>query len=294
MNQQQNLFFVLGNALGEWWEARRSHQHGARSEPLPNDRSRWLPSRGNVIFTLAMIALLIIAQSAGALPLGRPLAAPNATSTGTIAYQGRLADSAGAPLTGTYSMIFRLYGMGTGGTPLWEEQWTGSNGVKVSDGLFNIMLGSLVPLQQSIIVGHDQLYLGITVGTDDEMAPRVQLGSVPFAVQALTVSDGSITQAQAPFALAGPASNYRIEVGTGPIETYSSDGMQGQKFIGYTTPFTAPPRVYLQVHDANWGTAVFSVVVANEAHGFQYRDYVTNRFGQPSISVGHYWIAIGQ
>jgi hypothetical protein len=32
------------------------------------------------------------------------------------------------------------------------------------------------------------------------MTPRVQLGSVPFAVQALTVPDGSITQAKAPFA----------------------------------------------------------------------------------------------
>jgi len=31
------------------------------------------------------------------------------------------------------------------------------------------------------------------VGTDDEMQPRVQLGSVPFAVQALTVPDGSVT-----------------------------------------------------------------------------------------------------
>jgi hypothetical protein len=38
--------------------------------------------------------------------------------------------------------------------------------------------------------------LGITVGTDDEMTPRVRLGSVPFAVQALTVPDGSITAAK--------------------------------------------------------------------------------------------------
>jgi hypothetical protein len=34
------------------------------------------------------------------------------------------------------------------------------------------------------------------VGTDDEMSPRVQLGSVPFAVQALTVPDGSVTTAK--------------------------------------------------------------------------------------------------
>jgi microcystin-dependent protein len=156
----------------------------------------WLPTRGNVIFTLAMIVLLIAAQSAGALPLGRAPTAPAAVSTGTIAYQGRLADADGKSLTGTYSMIFRLYNVGANGAPLWEEQWTGSNGVKVSDGLFNVMLGSLTPIPQAVITGHNQLFLGITVGTDDEMIPRVQLGSVPFAVQALTVPDGSMTTAK--------------------------------------------------------------------------------------------------
>jgi len=90
-------------------------------------------------------------------------------------------------------MIFRLYDVPTGGVYLWEEQWTGSNGVQVSDGLFNVMLGSLTSIPQSVITEHDSLFLGITVGTDDEMAPRVQLGSVPFAVQALTVPDGSVT-----------------------------------------------------------------------------------------------------
>jgi len=170
----------------------------------------WLPSPGNVIFTLAMIALLVAAQTAGALPLPAALRAPSGASTGTIAYQGRLADSAGAPLTGTYNMIFRLYDVGMGGAPLWEEQWTGPNGVKVRDGLFNVMLGSLTALPQAVITGHDQLFLGITVGTDNEMAPRVQLGSVPFAVQALTVpdesvttakiADGAVTQIKAPFA----------------------------------------------------------------------------------------------
>ena len=171
--------------------------------PLPentdflNRLRRFLaPHPGTLILTIIVVLGLLWAQSAGALPLGRPQTAPTAASTGTIAYQGRLADAAGAPLTGTYNMIFRLYATATGGTPLWEEQWTGSNGVRVSDGLFNVMLGSLTPIQQSVIANHDQLWLGITVGTDDEMAPRVQLGSVPFAVQALTVPDGSITQAK--------------------------------------------------------------------------------------------------
>ena len=82
----------------------------------------WLPTRGNVIFTLAIIGLLVVAQTVGALPLGRPQAAPLATSTGTIAYQGRLADADGNPLTDTVNMIFRLYDQASGGAPLWEEQ----------------------------------------------------------------------------------------------------------------------------------------------------------------------------
>jgi hypothetical protein len=49
---------------------------------------------------------------------------------------------------------------------------------------------TLIP--QNIMTGNNSLWLGITAGTDDEMMPRVQLGSVPFAVQALTVPEGSI------------------------------------------------------------------------------------------------------
>ena len=156
----------------------------------------WLPSRGNVLFTLLVVFTLFWAQSAGALPWSAPAAAPG-TSTGTWPYQGRLADSAGNPITATVPMIFRLYNApGAGATPLWEEQWTGSNSVQVSDGLFNVMLGSLTPIPQDVITGNGSLWLGITAGTDDEMAPRVQLGSVPYAVQALTVPDGSIATAK--------------------------------------------------------------------------------------------------
>jgi len=184
MNAEKNLLIVLG----EWWQQRQAN----RSEHRRSQWQNWLPSRGNVLFTLVMIAILLWAQSAGAVPFH----AESAASTGTVAYQGRLADSSGNPLTQTLNMSFRLYSASTGGAPLWTEQWTGSNGVKVSDGLFNVMLGSLTPIAQSLITGNSNLFLGITVGTDDEMTPRVQLGSVPFAVQALTVPDGSVTTAK--------------------------------------------------------------------------------------------------
>ena len=66
-----------------------------------------------------------------------------------------------------------LYDAASDGVPLWEELWTGANAVQVSDGLFNVMLGSLTPIDAAIISANDTLWLGITAGTDDEMSPRV-------------------------------------------------------------------------------------------------------------------------
>ena len=147
---------------------------------------KWLlPNPG----TLMLILVLALAAPT----LARQAAAPAANSVTTIPYQGRLADLNGDPITDRVNMEFRLYDVPTGGTPLWEEFWTGGNAVNVSDGLFSVMLGSLNPTLVDAVQGHDELYLGITVGTDSEMEPRVQLGSVPFSVWSLTVADDSIT-----------------------------------------------------------------------------------------------------
>lgn len=148
----------------------------------------WLPSRGNVIFTLVVIVALFWAQSAHALPWANLPAAAN--STIIWPYQGRLNNSVGIPLTAAVPMTFRLYSTSSGGTALWQEQWTS---VQVTGGLFNVMLGSLAAIPQSVVSNNNNLWLGITVGTDSEMVPRVQLGSVPFAG---TVSDGSVTTAK--------------------------------------------------------------------------------------------------
>lgn len=193
---QESLITKLSRAFDEY----RAERKQATSEVYIDSSFwqkyyRWLPNRGNVLFTIFMIGLLLWAQSAGAIgPFA--ISGTTAVSTNTIAYQGRLASAGGTPLTQTISMEFRLYSVATGGAPLWTEQWAGSNSVQVSDGLFNVMLGSLTPIPQSVISGSSNLFLGITVGTDSEMSPRVQLGSVLFAVQALTVPDGSITAAK--------------------------------------------------------------------------------------------------
>lgn len=237
-----------------------------------------LPSRGNVVFTLLVVSALFWAQIAGAIPAGIPSVT---TSTSTIAYQGRLADSSGNPVTATVPMVFRLYNLATGGTPLWEEVWTGSNSVQVSDGLFNVMLGSLFSIPQSIVTGNSNLWLGITVNADDEMQPRVQLGSVPFAVQALTVPDGSITQTKAPLLIAGPTANTRVEWGL---------GHNGQTIL-FSKPFSEPPVVIATAVENNSGWRITASVHDVTTHSFilgvEYSD------GGAGVE-GAYWVAIGR
>jgi hypothetical protein len=179
----------------------QSETHSSTNSPRLSNYSAilrsWLPSRGNVVFILLVAMVMFFVKAGGAFGgfLQSPAAAPSGSS-GVIAYQGRLADTAGNPLTGTYPSIFRLYSQNSGGTPLWEEQWTGPNSIAISDGLFNVMLGSLAPIPQELVTGNANLWLGVTVGSDDEMIPRVQVGSVFYARQALTVPDGSISTAK--------------------------------------------------------------------------------------------------
>ena len=208
MTNQKSLLLVIA----EWWEERQAaNPPEAAASPTPRVR-RWLPTPGSVLFTLLAIGGLVWAQSVGAVPGAAP-ASPDVASTGTVAYQGRLANPAGAPLTGTYGMIFRLYSGAAGGTPLWEEQWTGPNSVQVSDGLFNVMLGSLAAIPQSVMTGNSSLWLGITVGSDDEMTPRVQIGSVPFAVQAQAVPESGLD-------VAGNAGGLTIKHGDGTFMSF--------------------------------------------------------------------------
>ena len=63
--------------------------------------------------------------------------APAAPVAGKISYQGRLTDTGGTPLNGSFPMRFQLYDAASGGTLLWDS---GVLTVDVSQGLFNVAL----------------------------------------------------------------------------------------------------------------------------------------------------------
>jgi len=98
--------------------------------------------------------------------------AASALTTSSISYQGRLTDSAGEPLSGTYDMTFRLYNDSIGGT----ELDTDTHSVEATDGLFN----TDIDFDQSYFDGRE-LWFGITVG-GEEMSPRQEFKPVPYAL----------------------------------------------------------------------------------------------------------------
>jgi hypothetical protein len=105
-----------------------------------------------------------------------------------INYQGRLTGTDGNPVADdTYFIKFKIYGSESGDDSLW---WSGIQAVPVAGGLFTYQLGSVAPLPDNLFSADTVRYLGITVGTDAEISPRVRMISAPYAYQALR-SDSS-------------------------------------------------------------------------------------------------------
>lgn len=106
----------------------------------------------------------------------------------TIPFQAQVKTVADKPVTTPAPFTFSLYAASTGGTALWSETQT----LTPSNGVVATVLGKVTPIPTS--VSFDQpLWIGVAVGTDAEMTPRLLLASVPYA---LTVADGAVSTAK--------------------------------------------------------------------------------------------------
>jgi hypothetical protein len=138
-----------------------------------------------MIFLSALLLLMATAIGWGQIPQ-------------TISYQGVLTDPNGATVpNGNYSLAFKLYEVASGGTPSWTE----TQNTAVNNGIFNVILGSVNPLN----LPFDKPYwLGITVGNGVELSPRAQLTASAYSLNARSVADGAVTTNKiADFAVTG-------------------------------------------------------------------------------------------
>lgn len=103
-----------------------------------------------------------------------------------INFQGKLVNPDGTNVTdGSYSIVFTLYNAASAGSSLWTE----TQSVTLSNGIFQVNLGTTCLFNTAAACNNntpvdfnsDQLYLGIKVGSDAEMTPRIQFTAVPQA-----------------------------------------------------------------------------------------------------------------
>jgi len=116
----------------------------------------------------------LLAASVVALPGLAAAAVPS-----TMMQQGRLYDANDVPINATLQMVFAIYDSPGAAVPLWSEV----HSVTFEEGSYSVSLGSIVPFTTTVFDGSVR-YLGITVGSDPEMAPRPEIGSVPYALLA--------------------------------------------------------------------------------------------------------------
>jgi len=118
-----------------------------------------------IIFTI-VISLLLFNLSFAQIP-------------GIMNYQGLLTDASGVPMPdGNYNLTFRIYDVATAGSALWTEAQL----VLVESGVFNAMLGNSTALNLDFDVPY---WMGIQVGADPELSPRIELTSSAYTFNSM-------------------------------------------------------------------------------------------------------------
>lgn len=118
------------------------------------------------ISVMAALSFLVCAASLAGVP-------------GQINYQGKLTDPSGELINQEYDITFTLFtGIADEGVGVWTETHPS---VQIENGLFNVMLGSTLPLNQAF-QANDALWLEIAVDSET-LLPRQNVLSVGYAIR---------------------------------------------------------------------------------------------------------------
>ena len=163
----------------------------------------------------------------------------------SMTYQGYVTDLAGTPIAdGNYNFTFAVYTVELGGVALWTETHPT---VAVSKGLFNVILGRGNPPNPLMIAFDQQYFLGIRIGADPEMSPRVRLATSAYSFRSKIADDvkpGVITDASVAPAANIAASKLQSTVLT-ESEIIAGSGVTVTNAAGTLTIAASPGAVTL-------------------------------------------------
>jgi len=174
-------------------------------------------------------------------------------------YQGTLRDVEGNPLSGYYTVTFRLYDdiIALPENAIWSEQHIS---VTVRSGHFSALLGNTASFSATIFNSPD-CFIGVTVAPYDEMVPRQRFASVPCAIYAdrafsLSAADGD------PHDAVYVDADGDVGIGTDQPETYLH--LQAD-----------PSRPQLRLEDHNgfwqlWGGGNYSIHKGDDTGSFPF------------------------
>lgn len=155
---------------------------------MRGSRSSWRSS----IYTIIVIVTVLLSSSS----FYQVFAAAGINEK--INFQGKLVKADGTNVSnGSYSIVFTLYDASSAGNNLWDE----TQSVTVTDGVFRVSLGDVDSTISAVDFNTDTLYLGIKVGADSEMTPRVRFTAVPYAFMAEKVNGLTVTNTTGTFTL---------------------------------------------------------------------------------------------
>lgn len=114
-----------------------------------------------------------------------------------INFQGKVVNkTAGTNVAnGNYDFEFKLFNVSSGGTAIWTETRTGGNQVAITDGIFQVSLGSVTSFASAgVDFTNDTIYLEVSFN-GEVMGTRIRLSSAAYSLfseqtQGLTIPSG--------------------------------------------------------------------------------------------------------
>jgi len=154
---------------------------------------------------------------------------------------------------GAYSITFSFYENESTGDPIWTE----SKNLNIAKGLFSTLLGDQTPFGTN--VKFDKPYwLGIKVGDEEELSPRIPLTSAGYSLISDNVIDGKVVKS-----INGLKDNITIEGGGGTTVTATENKITISSSSGGGTGILGVQNTdnTLDISDPNGPTATINVKV---------------------------------